>query len=95
MRYPLPYAFARDHGLLLEDDGQQLTLWLSPESQRQALSGSVSSMKRCRISSDRTNSPTQTPIRCQIRDHVTGSKSIRRSCRPWLSSVFMPTQFTS
>ena len=38
MRYPLPYAFARDHGLLLEDDGQQLTLWLSPESQRQALS---------------------------------------------------------
>ena len=38
MRYPLPYAFARDHGLLLEDDGQQLTLWLSPDSQRQALS---------------------------------------------------------
>jgi len=38
MRYPLPYAFARDHGLLLEDDGQQLALWLSPDSQRQALS---------------------------------------------------------
>ena len=38
MRYPLPYAFARDHGLLLEDDGQQLTLWLSTDSQRQALS---------------------------------------------------------
>ncbi|MBD8049520.1 GspE/PulE family protein [Limnohabitans radicicola] len=38
MRYPLPYAFARDHGLLLEDDGQHLTLWLSPDSQRQALS---------------------------------------------------------
>ena len=38
MRYPLPYAFARDHGLLLEDDGQQLTLWLSPDSDRQALS---------------------------------------------------------
>ena len=38
MRYPLPYAFARDHGLLLEDDGQQLSLWLSPDSQRQALS---------------------------------------------------------
>ena len=38
MRYPLPYAFARDHSLLLEDDGQQLTLWLGPESQRQALS---------------------------------------------------------
>jgi general secretion pathway protein E len=38
MRYPLPYAFARDHGLLLEDDEQQLTLWFSAETQRQALS---------------------------------------------------------
>ena len=38
MRYPLPYAFARDHGLLLEDDEQQLTLWFSAETHRQALS---------------------------------------------------------
>ena len=27
MRYPLPYAFARTAGLLLEDDGRGLTLW--------------------------------------------------------------------
>lgn len=27
MRYPLPYAFARTHQLLLEDDGQHCTLW--------------------------------------------------------------------
>jgi general secretion pathway protein E len=27
MRYPLPYAFARGHQLLLEDDGRELTLW--------------------------------------------------------------------
>ena len=27
MRYPLPYAFARSARLLLEDDGQSLTLW--------------------------------------------------------------------
>ena len=27
MRRPLPYAFARSHQLLLEDDGQHLTLW--------------------------------------------------------------------
>jgi general secretion pathway protein E len=27
MRYPLPYAFARTSQLLLEDDGQDLTLW--------------------------------------------------------------------
>jgi len=28
-RYPLPYAFARSHGLLLENDDGQLTLWHS------------------------------------------------------------------
>ena len=27
-RYPLPYAFARSHQLLLEDHGDELTLWL-------------------------------------------------------------------
>ena len=27
IRYPLPYAFARSHGLLLDDDGHTLTLW--------------------------------------------------------------------
>jgi len=27
VRYPLPYAFARGNQLLLEDDGQQVTLW--------------------------------------------------------------------
>ncbi|MDL5032645.1 type II secretion system ATPase GspE [Pelomonas sp. APW6] len=30
-RHPLPYAFARSHTVLLEDDGQQLTLWAAPE----------------------------------------------------------------
>ena len=38
MRQLLPYAFARDHQLLLEDDGQHLTLWLCAESDRSALS---------------------------------------------------------
>ena len=38
MRQLLPYAFARDHQLLLEDDGQQLTLWVCAESDRSALS---------------------------------------------------------
>lgn len=28
MRHPLPYAFARTHQILLEDDGQDLTLWV-------------------------------------------------------------------
>ena len=31
MRHPLPYAFARSHQLLLEDDGQTLTLWYSDQ----------------------------------------------------------------
>jgi len=31
MRYPLPYAFARSSGLLLEDDGHSLTLWHPPQ----------------------------------------------------------------
>jgi general secretion pathway protein E len=30
-RHPLPYAFAKAHNLLLEDDGQRLVLW-APES---------------------------------------------------------------
>ena len=30
-RHPLPYAYAKAHTLLLEDDGQQLVLW-APES---------------------------------------------------------------
>jgi len=30
MRYPLPYAFARNQQVLLEDDGNALTLWMHP-----------------------------------------------------------------
>ena len=37
-RYPLPYAFARSHQLLLEDDGTRLTLWLCPDSVPNAIS---------------------------------------------------------
>ena len=37
MRHPLPYAFARSHRLLLEHDGQDLTLWWSAQSDRSAL----------------------------------------------------------
>jgi general secretion pathway protein E len=32
MRYPLPYAFARNQQVLLEDSGDALTLWLHPHS---------------------------------------------------------------
>ena len=38
LRYPLPYAFARASRLLLEDDGERLTLCWCGESDRSALS---------------------------------------------------------
>ena len=38
MRRPLPYAFARSHQLLLEDDGQHLTLWHGERPDPQAWS---------------------------------------------------------
>jgi general secretion pathway protein E len=38
MRYPLPYAFARTSQLLLEDDGQDMTLWHGSEPARSAWS---------------------------------------------------------
>ncbi|PWW43665.1 type II secretion system ATPase GspE [Melaminivora alkalimesophila] len=38
MRHPLPYAFARTHQLLLEDDGHQLVLWHGPQPPAPALS---------------------------------------------------------
>jgi general secretion pathway protein E len=38
MRYPLPYAFARGNQLLLEEDGQDLTLWYTPAPATPALS---------------------------------------------------------
>jgi len=38
MRHALPYAFARSSQLLLEDDGQQLTLWHGPAPDAGALS---------------------------------------------------------
>ena len=38
MRHPLPYAFARTHQLLLEDDGHQLVLWHGPHPDASALS---------------------------------------------------------
>ncbi|MDD2881186.1 MAG: type II secretion system ATPase GspE [Rhodoferax sp.] len=38
MRYPLPYAFARTHQLLLEEDADARTLWLHPASNAAAVS---------------------------------------------------------
>ena len=38
MRYPLPYAFARTHQLLLEEDAGDLTLCVHPDSSPSATS---------------------------------------------------------
>ncbi len=37
-RHPLPYAFAKAHTLLLEDDGRELTLWAGEHASPSALS---------------------------------------------------------
>jgi len=37
MRFPLPYAFARTHQLLLEEDGAALTLVVHPQTSRNAM----------------------------------------------------------
>ena len=37
-RHPLPYGFAKSHTLLLEDDGQQLTLWSGEQTPPAAMS---------------------------------------------------------
>jgi general secretion pathway protein E len=52
MRYPLPYAFARTHQLLLEDDAGDLTLCLHPESASSAVSEVMRKypVRRCRRS---------------------------------------------
>jgi len=38
IRHPLPYAYAKAHTLLLEDDGQQLSLWAAETTASSALS---------------------------------------------------------
>ena len=38
VRHPLPYTYARAHGLLLEHDGERMTLWASPGVSPSALS---------------------------------------------------------
>ncbi|HWP18481.1 MAG TPA: type II secretion system ATPase GspE [Burkholderiaceae bacterium] len=37
-RHPLPYAFAKAHTLLLEDDGERLVLWADEQASPQAVS---------------------------------------------------------
>jgi general secretion pathway protein E len=37
-RHPLPYAFAKAHTLLLEDDGERLVLWADEDVSPQAVS---------------------------------------------------------
>lgn len=54
MRYPLPYAFARGQHLLLEEDNERLTLWLSTES---AASGQSEVMRKYAVQQIETEAP--------------------------------------
>ena len=65
MRYPLPYAFARAALLLLEDDGQTLTLWASPRSDRASLGEAL----RCHGQGER-------PLTLQVQDEATLTQRI-------------------
>ena len=38
MRHPLPYAFAKAHQVLLQDDGRQRVLWTTPATPVSTLS---------------------------------------------------------
>jgi general secretion pathway protein E len=49
MRHPLPYAFARTHQLLLEDDGQDLTLWVPPGANTAAGSALGEVMRKFKV----------------------------------------------
>ena len=49
MRYPLPYAFARTHQLLLEDDADQQVLWVHAQSAPAALSEVLRKYPHCRV----------------------------------------------
>jgi general secretion pathway protein E len=47
MRYPLPYAFAREHQLLLEFDGDDAALWLSAWPSQPSALQALSEVQRC------------------------------------------------
>jgi general secretion pathway protein E len=49
MRYPLPYAFARAHQMLLEEDASQLSLWLHPQSSPAAVAEVLRKYPGCRV----------------------------------------------
>jgi len=74
-RYPLPYAFARSHQLLLEDDGTRLTLWLCPDSVPNAISEVMRKWGHAELSLDIAREDTQ------ISDNVS-AKPIPRNTAP-------------
>jgi len=63
MRYPLPYAFARGQQLLLEEDADDLTLWLSAES---APSGQSEVMRKFEVQRIETDLPGELRQRISV-----------------------------
>ena len=51
MKYPLPYAYARTQQLLLQDDDEQLTLWMHPATARSAVAEVLRKYPSCTIES--------------------------------------------
>ena len=59
MRYPLPYAFARTHQLLLEEDADALTLWLHQASNAAAVSEVCRKYPQLRLQNQASNALIQ------------------------------------
>jgi len=59
MRYPLPYAFARTHQLLLEDDDGRLTLLTHPQSAGSALGEVLRKYPGCHLQTQPASSLIQ------------------------------------
>lgn len=70
LRHPLPYAFAKAHRVLLEDDGDALTLWATPEVDWATLA----EVQRL-YAVDRLESATAPALTERINDAYAGSES--------------------
>jgi len=74
VRHPLPYAYAKAHTLLLEDDGEQLTLWADASASPAVLSQPLAEVLR-RFAVDRIEQEAGSTLGQRIAAAYAGSES--------------------
>jgi general secretion pathway protein E len=74
VRYPLPYAYAKAHMLLLEDDGEQLVLWTPANGTAQTLTQTLTEVQR-RFAVDRIERESADTLGRRIASVYAGSES--------------------